>query len=74
MTLPDPIITINDVRLAGHCAAGARDWFAEAGLDFRTFIKPIEKGGGLAASVLLAVPNNALSRQVIDRKMVRENG
>lgn len=65
----DPVITINDVRLAGHCSAGARDWFAHNDLDFRDFIR-----NGAPASVLLAVPDNALAVQVIERKKARENG
>ena len=32
-------ITMDDVRRAGHCPQGARDWFVERGLDFRDFIK-----------------------------------
>jgi len=72
--MADIIVTINDVRLAGHCVAGCRDWFEQNSLDFRTFLKPVEKGGGLPASVLLAVPDNGLAVQVIDRKMARENG
>lgn len=74
MTEPDPTITINDIRLAGHCPAGARKWFADHALDFRQFVRPIEQGGGLPASMLLALPDNALAVQVIERKMVRENG
>lgn len=65
----DPIITINDIRLAGHCVAGARDWFAENELDFRTFLRE-----GAPASVLLAVPENGLAVQVIERKKARDDG
>lgn len=65
----DPIVTIDDIRRAGHCPAGARDWFKERDLDFRAFVKT-----GLPASVLLAVPDNALAVQVIERKKAREDG
>lgn len=65
----DPIITINDIRLAGHCAAGARDWFVGHNLDFRAFIKE-----GARASTLLAVEDNGLAAQVIERKRMREDG
>lgn len=65
----DPIITIDDIRLAGHCPAGARDWFRDHGLDFRTFLRE-----GAAASALLAVDDNGLAVQVIERKKAREHG
>ena len=65
----DPIITINDIRLAGHCPAGARDWFRDHGLDFKGFLRD-----GARASELLAVEDNGLAVQVIERKKARENG
>lgn len=73
----DPRITINDIRLAGHCTAGARSWFQSHGFtreQFRQVLTPIERGGGLPASVLLAVEDNGLVLQVIERKAQRENG
>lgn len=66
----DPIITINDIRLAGYCAAGARSWFAEQGLDFRQFLRD----GGWPASVFLAFPDDAVVAHVIERKKERERG
>jgi hypothetical protein len=49
-------ITIDDVRLAGHCVAGARDWFGRHGLDFRDFIRNgVEEQKFLAAGDALAV-------------------
>lgn len=65
---PDPIVTITDIRLAGHCAAGARDWFKAHDLDFRDFLT-----NGIAASVLLAT-GDALAEQVVARKREREHG
>jgi hypothetical protein len=49
-------ITIDDVRQAGHCVAGARDWFGRHGLDFRDFIRNgITEERFLAAGDALAV-------------------
>lgn len=61
------IVTITDIRLAGHCVSGARQWFNQYGLDFRDFIK-----NGIDAEVLLAT-GDALAKQVIDRKIERES-
>lgn len=61
------IITITDVRLAGHCVAGARDWFKSNDLDFREFIR-----NGLDADTLLAL-DDAIANQVIQRKIERES-
>ncbi len=51
-------ITINDIRAAGHCVGGAREWFDRHGLDFRDFIKNgiseadfLASGDGLAERV-----------------------
>jgi hypothetical protein len=43
------MITIDDVRRAGHCVAGTRDWFGRHGLDFRDFIR-----NGIATEKFLA--------------------
>lgn len=64
----DPIITIDDIRKAGHCAAGAKTWFAAHGLDFRDFLT-----SGIPASTLLAT-GDGLAEQVVSRTMVRRNG
>ena len=64
----DPIIRIDDIRKAGHCVWGARKWFADNDLDFRKFMSE-----GLPASTLLSVSDDALPRQVIDRKLKRES-
>ena len=59
-------VTITDVRLAGHCVAGARDWFKGYDLDFKDFIR-----NGIDAEVLLAL-NDATANQVVERKIERE--
>lgn len=64
---PNLRITINDVREAGHCPSGARNWFLEHGLDFRDFLQ-----NGIDAETFLSY-GDALSRQVVDRKLEREN-
>lgn len=61
------LITITDIRLAGHCVAGARDWFAAYDLNFRDFIR-----NGIDADVLLAT-GDALAVQVVERKIERES-
>ena len=60
------IITITDIRQAGHCVAGARGWFHSYGLDFRDFLKH-----GIDAETFLAT-GDALAQQVVDRKIERE--
>lgn len=61
-------ITVNDVRMAGHCATGIRDWFVERGLDFRDFTK-----NGIDEDVFLATQDaNAL--RVVELKRARERG
>ncbi len=55
----DLIITIDDIRKAGHCAKGARRAIEAAGADFRAFVKDgmpapqfLALGGGLAEGVV----------------------
>lgn len=60
------LITITDIREAGHCVAGARTWFKAYDLDFREFLK-----NGLDSEVLLAT-GDGLAEQVIQRKIERE--
>lgn len=62
------IITINDVRAAGHCAQGARAWFEGHGLDFRVFLRD-----GIPASRVLAL-GDGLAEQVICRTLEHRNG
>lgn len=61
-------VTIDDVRKAGHCVAGARRWFDAHGLDFRKFLKE-----GIPVEDFLA-SGDALAQQVVDRKLTREQG
>jgi len=61
------LITITDIRNAGHCVAGARTWFREYDLDFRDFLK-----NGIDSETLLAT-GDALAEQVVQRKIEREN-
>lgn len=42
------IITITDIRAAGHCVRGARHWFDQYNLDFRLFIR-----NGIDSAVML---------------------
>jgi hypothetical protein len=62
------IITINDVRSAGHCARGARAWFEGHGLDFRAFLRD-----GIPAVTVLAI-GDGWADQVIRRTLERQNG
>jgi hypothetical protein len=61
-------ITIDDVRQAGHCVAGARDWFARHGLDFRDFIR-----NGIAEESFLA-SGDAIAAEVVKAKRGRPGG
>lgn len=62
----NPIIRIDDIRLAGHCVRGAGKWFERHGLNFREFIK-----NGLPADQFIAA-GDALAQRVVDRKKERE--
>jgi hypothetical protein len=61
-------ITIDDVRLAGHCVAGARDWFDRHGLDFRDFIR-----NGIAEERFLAA-GDAIAAEIVKAKQDRRGG
>lgn len=60
------IITITDIRQAGHCTRGAKNWFAEHELDFRDFLK-----NGIDAETFLAT-GCGMARQVVERKIARD--
>jgi hypothetical protein len=62
------IITINDIRSAGHCVKGARGWFAQYDLDFRTFIRH-----GLDSATLLQT-GDARAIDVVSKAEARRNG
>lgn len=66
MTDEDPLITVSDVKLAGHCVSGLKEWFLRHDLDLRDFIK-----NGIRASVLRE-KGDFLSERVIERKLARE--
>lgn len=53
-------IRINDVRRAGHCVRGAKDWFDRHGLDFRAFLK-----NGIDEAELIA-SGDAMAARVVD--------
>lgn len=35
----DRVITVTDLRRAGHCATGIKNWFDTQQLDFKDFLK-----------------------------------
>lgn len=60
------MITITDVRAAGHCARGAKAWFEYYGLDFRDFLK-----NGIDDEVFLAT-GDAHAIEIVRRKRLRD--
>jgi len=62
------LITPDDLRRAGICAAGARGWFATYGLDFRHFIR-----NGIEADTLAAT-GDANALRVIALKQAALDG
>ena len=67
MSEPD-LITMDDIRKAGHCARGARDWFERHDLDFRAFLKQ-----GISVEKFL-ISGDALAQRVVELKRERERG
>ncbi|PAL23545.1 hypothetical protein [Sphingopyxis sp. GW247-27LB] len=65
MLLSDVTITISDIRKL-YCAAGARRWFQQYGLNFTDFLQ-----NGISAPDLLAT-NDALAQNVVAAKIERE--
>lgn len=63
----NPIIRIDDIRKAGHCVTGAREWFERHGLDFRAFLKD-----GIPADEFIE-KGDALSKRIVERKLERES-
>ena len=61
-------VTIGDVRAAGHCVRGAKDWFGRHGLDFRAFLRD-----GIEEDEFLT-KGDALARRIVDMKRARQNG
>jgi hypothetical protein len=60
-------ITIDDVRKAGHCVAGARTWFRLQGLDFAKFLSE-----GISEVDFLAT-GDQLAQDIVNRKRERQN-
>lgn len=60
---PDLIITMTDIRRAGHCARGTKAWFDQHDLDFRDFL-----ANGITAADLAAT-GDGIALQVIERKL-----
>lgn len=56
----DFVVTMDDVRGAGHCVRGAKRWFEGYGLDFRDFLS-----NGIPASKMLAT-GDAYGIQVVE--------
>lgn len=59
-------VTIDDIRKAGHCVKGAREWFARHGLDFRDFVR-----NGIDEETFLA-SGDAMAREIVERKRARD--
>ena len=59
------IITIDDIRKCGYCVTGARSWFTERDMDFRTFIRE-----GIDAQEFLE-KGDAKARIVVEAKIKR---
>jgi hypothetical protein len=60
MDAPDGlIITITDIRRAGFCPSGIREWFEGKGFDFRDVLK-----NGISATRLLATGDGRAERVV----------
>ncbi len=53
------MVTMNDVRAAGLCSHGAREFFARNQLDWMAFLN-----GGLPASVIMATQDGMAARAV----------
>lgn len=54
------IVTVTEVRRAGHCVRGAREWFEAHGLDFAKFLSQ-----GIDEDEFLAT-GDALAQQVVE--------
>lgn len=59
------VVTITDVRAAGHCARGTKAWFEGHGLDFRSFLK-----NGISEEQFLAT-GDAYAIEVVRLKGLR---
>lgn len=64
--LAEVVVTIEDVRAAGYCVAGARRWFAANGIPFADFLK-----NGMPADEFISRGDD-LARQVVEKKLLRD--
>lgn len=64
----DIVIRVGDIQAAGYCVAGARDWFALHGLNWRAFVR-----NGASSSELLAT-GDALAERVVACTRSRQHG
>lgn len=62
------VITITDIRRAGHCAIGIRRWFESRGLDFRAFLRD-----GITVELFLAT-GDGMAAEVVRRTRERKHG
>ena len=62
------IITITDIREAGHCVRGVKDWFEQHDLNFKAFLRD-----GIDAKTFVGT-GDSLAQMVVDLKMERERG
>lgn len=61
------VITIADIRAAGHCPRGVKDWCEQHDIDFRALCRD-----GIEEAVFLA-DGDALSQAVVDHRDARLN-
>ncbi|MEC7118659.1 MAG: hypothetical protein VXW65_01995 [Pseudomonadota bacterium] len=60
------IVIYADMRALGYCSKGAREWFAQHGLDYRQFVR-----SGLDADTLLAT-GDAMAVKTVEQAKKRE--
>lgn len=63
--MANELVTISDIRAAGHCVKGAKSWFEYHELDFKAFLRE-----GIEAEILLAT-NDQFAIDVVNRKRAR---
>lgn len=65
--MDDDLITMNDVRRAGHCVGGAKTWCTANRLDWRKLVRP-----GIPEAEFLA-SGDQLAVDVVRRKKERSD-
>ena len=68
MDADDFIVTVDDIRTAGPCARGIKNWFADHQLDFNDFLK-----NGIPASRLLA-SGDGYAELIVNKIKEQRNG